>query len=192
MPDALTNYSSLYPDSEFHINLNDENYYTYLQNGSADFAFIIEDEPCNVYSNILYTFPLNLGLFISPNNPHSKKDIKNIADIENIPLLLTWVGCPYRKTFLKVMNDANVVPNIALETGSAQALKEMAIAGLGICVLPNIVVKREVSDGKLIPFHFPANISINASIITHKDKILSTYAKSLIHALMNKADKISS
>ncbi len=129
-------------------------------------------------------------LLAYPGNPLINKVF--LKDIENESLILTETGCSYRAAFERILKDSGIKPNITLETGSVQAIKQFTMSGLGITVLPQVAVKSEVNAKKLIPLNWAGSeLNIISQVIYHKDKWISPALREFI-ALSNKFLKANS
>ena len=80
----------------------------------------------------------------------SQKERVEIRDFSGIPFIFTGHGCCYRGMFEREMTEHSVFPHIVLETSSIQVIKESAMSGLGLCVLPEFTVKEEMESGRLV------------------------------------------
>lgn len=67
-----------------------------------------------------------------------------------------------------------------MDSGSIQAIKEAAVCGLGLCVLPDIAVESELKSGLLTRISYNCNYNIVSQTLYHKDKFLSPALKGLI------------
>ena len=84
--------------------------------------------------------------------------------------------------FENILRDAGITPNVALETGSVQAIKQFTMSGLGICLLPQVAVSQEVESKKLIPLNWAGqDFGIISQVIYHKDKWKSPALKEFIN-----------
>jgi len=71
-------------------------------------------------------------------------------DLERETLLMTEAGCAYRVQFQHQLSRAGIQPTTTLEFDSIEAIKQCAMVGIGIAVLPAIAVATEISLGKLV------------------------------------------
>lgn len=89
-------------------------------------------------------------------------------------LLLTEAGCPYRLAFERVLRTANVTPANVLEFHSVEAIKQCALTGMGIAVLPWVVVQQEVADERLVALTVNGlTFNLITQLTWHKDKWIS-------------------
>ena len=102
-------------------------------------------------------------------------------DIENEALILTETGCSYRAAFENILSEHNIKPNLVLETGSVQAIKQFTMSGLEITLLPAVSVSDEINSGKLIPLNWAGpDFGIISQVIYHKDKWISPALKEFL------------
>jgi DNA-binding transcriptional LysR family regulator len=113
-------------------------------------------------------------LLAYPGHPLTDKKSVLPEDIRNEQLILTETGCSYRAALENILNSCNVKPNVCLETGSVQAIKQFTMSGLGITLLPRIAVEDEIQSSKLIPLNWTGpDFEIISQVLYHKDKWIS-------------------
>lgn len=89
-------------------------------------------------------------------------------------LLLTESGCPYRVAFERPLRAAGVTPANVLEFHSVEAIKQCALTGMGIAVLPEVVVTKELEEGSLRALPVQGlTFNLVTQLAWHKDKWLS-------------------
>ena len=112
--------------------------------------------------------------------PNSERKSGNPGFFRNT-FHFTGHGCCYREMFEQEMMEHSVFPHIVLETSSIQVIKESAMSGLGLCVLPEFMVKKEMESGRLVKIPYGPNCDISIQLIYHKDKWLSDNMKDFIY-----------
>lgn len=91
----------------------------------------------------LYFEPLFMEGFVllmPEEHPLASKDNITPEDIQDHRLLITAVNCPYRKKLESVLQESGGVPFDTMEIGSMTALKYFVESGLGIALVPEIVL----------------------------------------------------
>lgn len=158
-----------------------------LYEGRTDIVFML-DEP--IHSTNLVIEPLieeSFLLLVAPDHPLAQKLNLRSEDFQGEPFLLTEKGCTYRTLFDRSLEQQGVKESINnLEFTSAEAIKQCAIAGIGIAFLPEIVVKAEQERGELVslPWEMP-NLQIVTQMLYHKDKWLSPSIKAFLDITRN-------
>lgn len=145
-----------------------------LREGYMDFAFFI-DQPYQAAE--LCVEPLvqeTIMLVAPPDHPLLQETAVSAADLQHEPMLLTEPTCGYRGLFETTMSSAGVRLSTAMEFHSVEAIKQCAMAGLGVAFLPQIVITKELEDGRLRPLNWAGEpFHMLTQISWHKDKWLS-------------------
>jgi DNA-binding transcriptional LysR family regulator len=145
-----------------------------IREGVIDVAFLLEeidresgptDEPVAVES---------IWFLSAPDHPLVGKVEVTPADLSGADLLLIDARCSYRAMFDRILDKANVSPATTMEFGSIEAVKQCAMAGLGLAVLPSYTVELEVSQGRLCKLPWAGTkLDVVTRVIWHKDRWLS-------------------
>ena len=110
-----------------------------------------------------------------PTHPLASKNVLDIKDFTNQRLILTGSGCNYRTAFEYDLKSHGIPYQIALEAGSVQSIKEMAASGLGLCVLPDLAVRKELSANLLCALPYKNDYKIYIQLFCHNSKWISPY-----------------
>ena len=116
----------------------------------------------------------------APTHPLASKNMLDIKDFTNQRLILTGLGCNYRTAFEYDLKSHGIPYQIALEAGSVQAIKEMAASGLGLCVLPDLAVRKELSANLLSPLPYKNDYKIYIQLFCHHSKWISPHLADFI------------
>lgn len=111
-----------------------------LHKGDIDLALCSAPDICTD----LYFEPLfkeEFVLLMPENHPLAQKAVLDPDDIRGHRLLITSATCPYRRKLEVVMQDSGIIPLDTMEIGSMTALKYYVESGLGIALVPEIVLK---------------------------------------------------
>lgn len=109
-------------------------------------------------------------LLAAPSHPLAQTDSIKPEDLETETLLLTEIGCPYRSIFEQQLAASGCLPKQVLEFGSIEAVKQFAILGMGIAVLPAITVSTELAQNRLASLPWEHDFHMVAQMIWHKEK----------------------
>src|SRR5205823_3492085 len=78
--------------------------------------------------------------------------------IEDIPFIVYNKGSYTREQIDSVFTKAGIIPNIFAESTSVTFMKELALLGCGVALLPENLVKVEIKQGLLkkqnLPLHW--------------------------------------
>jgi DNA-binding transcriptional LysR family regulator len=113
-------------------------------------------------------------LLAEASHPLASRSTVKPADLVAQNLLLTESGCSYREKLDRALALANIRPANVTEFSSVEALKQCIALGMGIGLLPEIVVARELRQNRLKALHWIGpSLDIVTQILWHKDKWIS-------------------
>lgn len=159
----------------------------WLRTHLIDIAFFLQPEMAHpeLMTHTLFTEPM--VLVAGADHPLIKKGAVEAIDLHNESLILSEIGCSYRVVFENILATAGVYPDSILDFSSVSAMKQCAISGLGITLLPRIAVMNEIATGQLVDLNWVgSDFGISAQIAYHKDKWLSP----ALSAFLNLATEI--
>jgi DNA-binding transcriptional LysR family regulator len=175
LPEILKRFQKTYPKVELQFRpYLDGSVVAELENGRLDVAIIMSKN--NEWPQMK---SLKLGLerimvLGEPGHPLAKLKTVTPEDLEGQTLLLTECGCGYRLKFDRALAAANVKPANVTEFTSVEAIKQCMMAGMGLGVLPEIVVGRELEAGRLAGLKWAGpELDIGTHVVWHKDKWVS-------------------
>ncbi|MEX0682650.1 MAG: LysR family transcriptional regulator [Dehalococcoidia bacterium] len=85
-----------------------------------------------------------------PKHEFAASGRATIAEIAREPIVLFDRGSSYYGLIHDLFRKANVIPNVAMELDSLEATKRMVEEGLGIALVPEVTVQRELKAGLLV------------------------------------------
>lgn len=174
LPAIIKAFQLEHPSVELYLQVLDTpDFIPLLIDNTIDIAITLDTPINNPNIKVVSEIDEKIGLFTTPNHILSKKTKVSINDLAKQPLILTRKECCYRKMFEKDLVKASLTPKIALETSSLQIIKQATLSGLGICILPQLAVLKELENKELIKINYDINYKIVSNIIYHKDKWLS-------------------
>ncbi len=176
LPAIVNAYRQCFPkvDIIFRPSANCEAWDTLLGDGLADAALLLA-EP--YHSTMLQIEPLqceSIVVVAHSDHPLAQQATVALTDFRSETMLLTEAGCPYRIVFERALRSVAIAPANVLEFHSVEAIKQCALTGMGIAVLPEIVVTRELAAGTLQALQVPGlSFQLLIQLAWHKDKWLS-------------------
>jgi DNA-binding transcriptional LysR family regulator len=160
--------------------LKDTNYLTLLINNTIDLAFVLDTPIDNDILVNASSYSEEISMVCAPSFSLSKKRKLSINDFTDMPFILTEKECCYRKQFEKDLNDVSISPKVILETSSPDVIKKITMSGIGVCILPKIVVQKELDNHTLVKLNYKKDYNIHAQLIHHKDKWISDILQDFI------------
>lgn len=182
LPNILNEFQTKYPKVEliFRPGISEKDFFFLLSEGQIDVALLSMN---SLTSNHLLVKELKeepMAVICSSSNPLSNKHEVNPIDLANQRLLLTE-ECDYRTSFESSLSQAGVKPKSKLELGDVEAIKKCVIAGLGVAILPEISVKREIKEGSIKKLNWAGpDFEIQIQLFWHKNKWMSPALKAFI------------
>lgn len=109
------------------------------------------------------------------------------TDLAGRNLLLTEAGCGYRAKLDQLLALKNIRPGHVTEFSSVEAIKQCVAAGMGLALLPAIVVARELRQRQFKALHWAGpSLDIASFILWHKDKWVSPAMAAFIEMVREK------
>jgi DNA-binding transcriptional LysR family regulator len=154
-----------------------------LFEGTADVVFMLDE---SIRSTGLAVEPLieeTFRFFAAPDHPLANQTVLQLEDFHGEVFLTNEKGCTYRTMFDRSFEQKGMDTITYLEFQNAEAIKQCAIAGIGIAFLPEITTEEEVKRGDLValPWQIP-DLHVYTQMLWHKDKWLSPILLSFIEA----------
>ncbi|WP_026891577.1 LysR family transcriptional regulator [Lacrimispora aerotolerans] len=187
LPKLLEEYRKQFPEVEFHIKIGStDELELWLNENQIDVAVLL-DKLWNVPElTVKICEEETLGFFVSPNHP--LLDVKHILphDVSDQPMLLVSHSSCWKNIFQAVMEEANESYRIMLETASISDLKQFAILGFGVAVLPLYAVWQELESGKLSMLDWKGKeLELYVQVVHHRDKWLSPSLEAFLEICRN-------
>lgn len=187
--EILREFRSSYPQVQliFRPIISDEQIKMLIGQGILDAAFLLSP-PINLQGFVVEPLIEEPILVIShPEHPLSKLSKVMPSDLNNETILTTEQGCNYRQLFENMLASNNVRIGTKIEFASIEGIKQCVIAGLGIAVLPEITIEKEIAEGKIVvlPWNGPS-FPISTQIAWHKDKWISPALKAFVDIARSK------
>jgi DNA-binding transcriptional LysR family regulator len=111
---------------------------------------------------------------VSANHPLAGRKRIGVAELADRQFLLADRGCSYRSLFDRTLAASGARVSHFLEFASVEAIKQCGLAGMGIAVLPEVVVSAELKSGALVALPWPnPRMHVSTQILRDKKKWFS-------------------
>lgn len=145
-----------------------------LQDGTFDLAIRLTDAVREKSLGSQKLGSERILLVAAPEHPVLARKSIRPSDLAGQLLLLTEEGCAYRKKFERVLQAQGVQPQSVADFVSVEAIKQCATLGMGIALLPEVVVAAELARKTLIPLPWRgAVLTMNTHVVWHKDRSMT-------------------
>lgn len=155
---------------------------TALERGEIDVALLLE---APVHTNNLITecvIDEQIVLAAAPSHPLTIRAKIQEGDLTSQVFLMveaTRGGWSYREIFENQLIQSHIYPLQRLEFSSVEAIKQCAISGLGVALLPEITVKTEITEGKLVMIQWPT-IRLSTQLSWNRHRWMSSGMRAFI------------
>lgn len=189
LPPVMASFRERYPTVHLVFNPNptgtlDARLERELREGLVDLAFVIEEPELVPGPEVVAeTLALErLALIAPPDHALSRADVVRPEDVSRETMLLTEKGCGYRNVFERRMKASGVRLDQAVEFASGEAIKRCVASGMGVAVLSEVSVEREIERGELVKLSWPQeDFLVESRVVYHRDKWLSPTISAFMH-----------
>lgn len=172
LPPVLRVFRTRFPNVE--LRFRPESYLTPggdLEAGKVDIVIYMRESAGNEAHRPIQLHTEKISLYGEPNHPLVKRRAVKPVDLSGQRLLLTEAGCGYRAKLERILSMQNVRPSNITEFSSVEAMKQCVTAGMGIALLPDIIVARELREKQFRPLDWAGpSLDVGTYVIYHKDK----------------------
>jgi DNA-binding transcriptional LysR family regulator len=159
--------------------------------GKFDMAILMSDDKPHPALKSVRLRTERVFLLSDPGHPLTKLRTVKPADLAGQLLLLTEAGCSYREKFDQALALQNIRPGNITEFSSVEAIKQCVIAGMGLALLPAIVVAREVRQHQIKALHWAGpSLDIATQVLWHKDKWVSPAMAAFLEIMQEKLEDL--
>ncbi len=172
--DILKEFLALYPDTEIFLKMLDgKDSCKMLHEGEIDLAIVL-DLPVKQNSiQVLQSKKEPVLLTAASTHELSGKTTLSPSDFETYGILLPLPNCPYRILLEQKLLSEGIRIKPVLETDSVSVIKESSLCGIGLGLLPEFAVQKELIYHMLEKINYPMDFPIYTQILIHKDKWIS-------------------
>lgn len=185
LPEVLKRLQKKYPKVELQFRPYwDGSVVGDLENGRLDVAIVMSNTTEWPQMKSLKMGSERILLLSEAGHPLARQKAVRPEDLAGQTLLLTETGCGYRQKFDRALAAANAKPGSVTEFSSVEAIKQCLVAGMGLAVLPEMVVARELAAGQLAALRWAGpELDIGIQVVWHKDKWLSPNIEAFLKML---------
>jgi DNA-binding transcriptional LysR family regulator len=111
---------------------------------------------------------------VGRTHPFARRHAIGLRELAGQPLILRETGSSPRGVVDEMLSRHGVVPTVIMESASTSAIKRFVENGVGMAILSQEVVRKELQDGSLRRILFTdAEIAYHFYLIRHKDRWVS-------------------
>jgi DNA-binding transcriptional LysR family regulator len=184
LPLPMNAYLSRYPEVSLELRIGTpRELAAAVRDGELDGALVAEPIADAPFEKIPL-YDEELVIVAAANHP----PIKSPRDVSGRPVLAFEAGCPYRQRMEDWFAGSGEMSDRIIETSSYHAILGCAVAGMGISIVPRIVLKT-FPDLKLLSVHpLPAQLHIAPTVFIRRKGAVSPKVGALIEVLLEQPD----
>ncbi len=173
LPALLGDFRSRYPDVSIHLKVsNTDGIVSMVENNTIDLG-VVEAPVSNKNLVVDECRRDNLVAIVPPGHP--KSDLKKISldELLEYPFICREEGSGTREVIGEHMtkhSKSDTCMNIAMELGSPEAVKGAVEAGMGISVVSNATIQKELRLGTLVAIELDPPLERPFSFVHQKQK----------------------
>jgi len=174
MPSLVTNFHETYPCIQIQLNEgSSQEMIVSLLHHKNEIAIIAKaiDHPDICFIPFSQE---EVALIVSPEHRFSRKKSISFQDLFNEPIIMKETGSGTRKLINELFEKYQCTPNIVMEVGNTEFIKQLVQRGEGISFLVKESILPELSENKLIAIPIDGEqIFLDVSIAYIKNQSLS-------------------
>ncbi|WP_340398252.1 LysR family transcriptional regulator [Paenibacillus sp. FSL H8-0079] len=145
-----------------------------LREGQADVVFVLDEQVVSKDLHSEFLKEENFQMVVSPDHVLASRSSLIVDYFHKQHFLLTEKNCSYRTYFDQSLLKKGADALTELEFHSVEAIKQCAVAGLGVALLPELALKKELSEGDLVALPWDlSEITFTAQMLWHREKWIS-------------------
>jgi DNA-binding transcriptional LysR family regulator len=174
LPELLRAFQNRYPRVRIELNAASMSEFGPPIGTGVDIAISINEPISEPHLVVEALRPEPVCAVVAREHPLAGKVRVTPQEIGAEQLLLTEHSCSYRALFERTLAQAGVRPSRTLEFASVEAIKQCALARMGVAILPEMVVAGELRAGTLVALRWPrAPLKVYIQLVRRRDKWVS-------------------
>lgn len=174
-----------YPELTVHLHPgNEPALLERVREGQLDLALLLDDKRPDLSLVCETIREEKLLLIAGRDHPLSGSSLVTLDDLQDMVWIMPEESCNYRMMLEHVLRANGIPYRIGYELGNPEAVKRCVRNGLGIALLPEIVVMEEAARGEIVvlPYEHPG-LKLYLQLIMHPKKWLSKPLEVLIQKI---------
>ena len=174
LPKLLRSFQAAYPSVQLSLDAASVCEYGPPVHSGVDVGVSISERITDpqLVAHVLRAEPIRA--VVSREHPLATKRRVSPEEIVAEQLLVTEESCSYRAVFERALGAVGARPGRALAFASVEAIKQCALARMGVAVLPEMVVEAELRSGALVALKWhPKSLKVYTQLVRRRDKWFS-------------------
>lgn len=190
LPYLLGAFQKIYPKVRITLKVtNRDEVLQQLYNNEFQLAILTQlPEDSSIIATPFLDNPLVMAC--PPDHPLTKKTNIHLKDLRDEPFIFREPGSGTRMVMEKLLKNEGIEPNIAMELGTNEAVKQAIMAGIGISLISKLSMYSELETGKIDELQvkqFP--VKTRWHTLYRKNKVITRVIKNFLDFLQQ--DKLT-
>lgn len=188
IPERIGAFNSEFPGIEIALTVGNREELLSRFEKNADELYILGTPPQDLSAEIARYSENPLVVVAPRDHPLTTRSGLTMRDLAEYPFLMREMGSGTRLAAERSFEESGAVPNVRMELGANESVKQGVIAGLGVAVLSRGTVTLELRHGYLVELPVkPFPIIRHWHVAWRKGKKLSLAAEAFVDRLLNTA-----
>ncbi|SDG00669.1 DNA-binding transcriptional regulator, LysR family [Celeribacter baekdonensis] len=184
IPAHIGAYNTEFPGIEIALTVGNREELLSRFASNADDLYILGTPPQDMDAVVERYSENPLVVIAPPDHPLAARSELTMRDLANYPFLMRESGSGTRLAAERSFEAAGAAPNVRMELGANESVKQGVIAGLGLAVLSRGTVALELRHGYLVELAVePFPIIRHWHVVWRKEKKLSLAAEAFVERL---------
>jgi DNA-binding transcriptional LysR family regulator len=178
LPGLLEALHRRHPDLAFHVAIGNSSQVIENTLAQKNDVGICAHDPAHPKLEARRILTDHLVAVVGPTHPFARRRAIALRELEGQPLLLREQGSSPRRTIDEILKKNGITPTVVMESASTPIIKRFAANGVGVAILSQQVVARELKEGvlRLVAFR-DAEVAYHFYLIRHRDRWASRSVK---------------
>ena len=173
LPVLLGDFKAKHPEVTIRLKVaNTDGIVSQVENNEIDLGVV--EAPVNNKNLVVEECRTdNLVLIVPPEHPLAKEKQVSMETIAEFPFICREEGSGTREVMIESMQNAGINPSdmrIAMELGSLEAIKGAVEAGMGVSIVSEVTIHKELQLGTLVALELDPQMQRPFSFVHQKQK----------------------
>jgi DNA-binding transcriptional LysR family regulator len=184
LPPMLRQFRARYPGVQLRLqSIQKSEVFERISEGKIDIAFNFDNPAMEPPPSICVRELMQEPLLVIAPPEHPLADCRQIDanDFRSELMLLTETFCTYRHMFEDAVAAQGVRLTDTMEYHSVEAIKQCVMAGVGLGVLPEVAVARELREERLVALNWTDKpVILSTFLMWHRERVMAPVMEDFI------------
>lgn len=149
LPDLIGPFSRAHPGIDIRLTVTNRSEIIARFRSQSDDLYVMGAVPPDLEAEAVRLAPNSIVLVAAPEHEMAGRRL-GLEALARLPLIMREAGSGTRRAFEALLEARGLVPTVRMELGANEAVKQAAMAGLGIAAISEGAARLELDHGYLI------------------------------------------